>query len=132
MHDKNDVKNVRHPDIIFGKFKDGTFTKKALLCQDILKYCVNGKYKEDDDESFRLWNLTEWLLEFNQEYINYFKDEDTKHFKKYSRIENRLPTTKRNVEKLVNIGLIEQVRIEKETGSNISIYNAWTCNGMGY
>lgn len=114
MHDKNDVKNVRHPDIIFGKDKDsGVFTEKAILCQDILKYCINGKYKENDNESFRLWNLTEWLLEVNQEYINYFKHEDTKHFKKYSRIENRLPTTKRNVVKLVNIGLIEQVRMEK-------------------
>jgi hypothetical protein len=114
LHDKNDVKNVRHPDIIFGKYKDGTFTKKALLCQDILKYCIIGKYKENDNESFRLWNLTKWLLEVNQEYINYFKDEDKKHFKKHSRKENRLPTTKRNVEKLANIGLIKQVRMKRK------------------
>jgi hypothetical protein len=58
MHDKKDAKNIEHLNIIFGKYKDGTFTKKALLCQNILQYSINGKYKEDDDnESFRLWNL---------------------------------------------------------------------------
>ena len=68
MHDKNDVKNVRHPNIIFGKYKDKvTFTKKALLYQNILQYYIDGKDKEDDNESFRVWNLTKWLLEANLE-----------------------------------------------------------------
>ena len=57
MHGTNDVKNTWHPNIIFKKNKDGTYNKNALLCQDILRYCINGKHKEGDNESFRIWNL---------------------------------------------------------------------------
>jgi hypothetical protein len=116
MHDKNDVKNVQHPNIIFGKYKDsGTFTKKALLSQDILKYCINGKYKEDDIESFRLWNLAKWLLEVNLEFINHFKELSTRNYTTSNKIEYILRRIKHNVEKLVDVGLIMQVRTEKET-----------------
>src|ERR671929_1589977 len=116
MHDKNDVKNVQHPNIIFGKYKDsGTFTKKALLSQDILKYCINDKYKEDDIESFRLWNLAKWLLEVNLEFINHFKELSTRNYTTSNKIEYILRRIKHNVEKLVDVGLIMQVRTEKET-----------------
>src|ERR1041385_4474098 len=120
MHDKNEVKNVRHPDIIFGKYKDGTFTKKALLCQDILKHCINGKYKENDNESFRLWNLAKWLLEFSLEFINHFRELSTRNYTTSNNIEYIIRRIKHNVEKLVDVGLIIQVRTEKEikgTGS---------------
>jgi hypothetical protein len=115
MHDKNDVKNVGHPDIIFGKYKDGTFTKKALLCQNIMQYYINGKYKEDDNESFRLWNLAKWLLEVNLEFINHFKELSTRNYTTSNRIEYILRRIKHNVEKLIDVGIIMQVRTEKET-----------------
>jgi len=86
-----------------------------LLCQDILLYCINGKYKEDDNESFRLWNLTKWLLEVNLEFIDYFKDLSTRNITKRNRVEDRLPRIKRNVKELANIGLIIQVGTAKET-----------------
>lgn len=66
MHGKNTVRNTGHPSIIFIKNKDGTYAKSGLLYQDILKYCMDGKYKENDNKSFRLWNLTKWLLEVNR------------------------------------------------------------------
>jgi len=74
MHGKNNVTNTGHPSIIFKKNRDGSYAKSSLLYQDILKYCIDGKYKENDNKSFRLWNITKWLLEANTEFINYFKD----------------------------------------------------------
>ena len=115
MHDKNDVKNVRHPNIIFGKYKDKvTFTKKALLYQNILQYYIDGKDKEEDNESFRVWNLTKWLLEANLEFRNHYQDSAAKT-KTHSRVENFKPRVKRYVEELVNMGLIRQIGTAKET-----------------
>jgi hypothetical protein len=85
------------------------------LSQDNLKYCINGKYKEDDIESFRLWNLAKWLLEVNLEFINHFKELSTRNYTTSNKIEHILRRIKHNVEKLVDVGLIMQVRTEKET-----------------
>ena len=80
------------------------------MCQNILQYYINGKYKEDDNESFRLWNLTKWLLEVNPEFRNHFKDLSTRNTKTANRIENFKSRVKRNVEELINIGLIRQYK----------------------
>jgi hypothetical protein len=115
MHDENDAKSTRHPNIIFKKNKEGNYTKNALLSQDILQYCINGKYKEDDNISFRLWNLAKWLLEVNSEFKNYFKDLSTRNITKRNRVENRLPRIKLIVKELANLGIIVQAGTAKET-----------------
>lgn len=115
MHGKNYVGNTGHTNIIFKKNKDGSYTRNALLYQDILKYCINGKYKENDDKSFRLWKLTKWLLEANTEFINYFKELSTRNYTVANRIENRLPRIKSKVEDLVNLGLIAEIGPAKES-----------------
>jgi hypothetical protein len=71
-----------------------------------LKYCIDGKYKENDNKSFRLWNLTKWLLEVNTEFINYFRDGSTRNYTIANRIEDRLPRIRGKVKDLVNIGLL--------------------------
>src|ERR1051326_9343786 len=108
MHGKNNVANTGHPSIIFKKNKDGTYAKSGLLYQDILKYCIDGKYKENDNKSFRLWNLTKWLLEVTTEFINYFRDGSTRNYTIANRIEDRLLRIRGKVEDLVNIGLLRQ------------------------
>lgn len=47
--------------------------RNSLLYQDILRYSINDKYKDDEDVSSRLWYLTKWLLEVNQYFIDCFK-----------------------------------------------------------
>lgn len=118
MHGKNNVKDTGHTNIIFKKNKDGSYTKTSLLYQDILKYCICGKYKEDDNKSFRLWNLTKWLLEVNMEFINYFKDPSTRNFTKANRIDDRTRRIKSKVWDLVNLGLIDQIGWAKESKGN--------------
>jgi hypothetical protein len=118
MHGKNHVENTGHTNIIFKKNKDGSYIKTSLLYQDILKYCIYGKYKEDDNKSFRLWNLTKWLLEANMEFTNYFKDPSTRNYTMANRIGDRLHRIKSKVEELVNLGLIDQIEWAKESKGN--------------
>ena len=115
MHGKNHVKNTGHISMIFKKNKDGSYTRSSLLYQDILKYSIDGKFKENDNKSFRLWNLTRWLLEVNMEFINHFKDPSTWNYTKANRIESRLDRIKIRVDELVNIGLIFQSGTAKES-----------------
>jgi hypothetical protein len=115
VHGKNVVINTGHPSMIFKKYRDGNHTKKALLYQDILKYCINGKYKEEDNKSFRLWSLTRWLLEVNVELINYFKDPSTWNYTVASRIDDRIPRIKGKVEDLIELGLIAKIGTAKES-----------------
>ena len=130
MHGKKRKKNTGHLSIIFSKNIDGSYTRNALLYQDIIKYSIKGKYKENDNKSFRSRSLTKWLLEENKEFINYFKDPSTRHFTISNRIENRLDRVKDKVNDLMELNLIEEVGTTKETkgNSNIPIYRH-TVNG---
>jgi hypothetical protein len=118
MHGKNNIRNTGHTSIIFKKNKDGSYTYSSLLYQDILKYCIDGKYKENNNKSFRLWNLTKCLLEVNTEFINHFKDPSTRNYTIANRIEDRLDRIKGKVEDLVNLGLIVQIGRTKEAKGN--------------
>jgi hypothetical protein len=115
VHGKNVTRNTGHPNMIFKRKKDGNYSNKASLYQDILKYSIVGKYKENDQKSFRLWNLTKWLLEVNVEFINYFKDPSTWTYTTANRIDDRIPRIKSKVEDLVKLGLIAQVGTVKES-----------------
>lgn len=109
------MKNTEHTNIIFKKNKDGSCTRSSLLYQDILKYCIDGKYKDSDHKSFRLWNLTKWLLETNIEFMNCFRDPSTRNYTIANRIIDRLPRIRGRVADLINLGLIVQTGWEKET-----------------
>jgi hypothetical protein len=109
------MKNTEHTSMIFKKNKDGCYTRSSLLYHDILKYCIDGKYKENDNRSFRLWNLTKWLLETNVEFINYFKDPSSWNYTVSNRIMDRLPRIRGKVEDLINLGLVIQTGRAKET-----------------
>jgi hypothetical protein len=115
MHGKRNIRNTEHTNIIFKKNKDGSYTKSGLLYQDILRYCIDGKYKENDNKSFRLWNLTKWLLEINVEFINHFKDPSTRNYTIANRIEDRLPRIKGKIEVLVKMGITVQIGSAKES-----------------
>lgn len=130
MHGKKHKKNTGHLSIVFSKNVDGSYTRNALLYQDIINYSIKGRYKENDNKSFRSRSLTKWLLEENKEFINYFKDPSTCHFTISNRIENRLDRVKDKVNDLIELNLIEEVGTTKETkgNSNIPIYRH-TVNG---
>jgi hypothetical protein len=109
VHGKTDMKNTGLPSMIFKRDKDGR------LYQDILKYSINGKYKEDDGKSFRLWYLTKWLLEVNQDFINYFNSPRKRNYTIANRIEDRTSRILGKVEDLAKLGLIAQTGTAKQT-----------------
>jgi hypothetical protein len=117
MHGKNYKENTGYLYPIFQKDKEGKYTENSKLYQDILRYSIDGKYKEDDN-SFRTRNLAKWLLEKNIEFSNYFKEPSTRHFTISSRIENKLDRIKKKIKDLINFGLIEQSEMVKETKGN--------------
>jgi hypothetical protein len=107
VHGKTDIKNTGLPSMIFKRDRDGR------LYQDILKYSINGKYKEDDGKSFRLWYLTKWLLEVNQDFINYFNS--PRNYTIDNRIEDRTSRILGKVEDLAKLGLIARTGTAKQT-----------------
>jgi len=131
MHGKIHEKNNGHLGIILNKGIDGSYTRNALLYQDIIRYSIKGKYKENDNKSFRSRDLTRWLLEENEEFINYFRDPSTRHFTISNRIENRLDRVKSRMNHLIELNLIEEAGIVKETKGNSSILiYRYTVNGF--
>jgi hypothetical protein len=109
MHGKNDMKNTGHPSMIFKDDSNGA------LYRGILKYSLVDKYKEEDVKSFRIWNLTRWLLEVHQEFVNYYKDPSTRTTTISNRVEARQERVASKVEDLAKLGLISQIRTAKQT-----------------
>jgi hypothetical protein len=106
---------------IFNKDKNGHYTKKALLYQDIITYSI-AKKKESfkDKDSFRHWDLAKYLMNKNAEYINRYKDPSSKHTPIKNRIENTQRRTKENVQHMIDLGLMKKsdyVKESKGTGS---------------
>ncbi|MGC1932632.1 MAG: hypothetical protein WA667_26970 [Candidatus Nitrosopolaris sp.] len=92
--------------------------RTGLLFQDILKYSIDGKNKEDDGKSFRLWYLIKWLLEVNQEFVNHFKDLSTRTMTTSNKLKDRTDRVEGKVEDLVKLGLIVQSGTAKELKGN--------------
>ena len=79
-------------DSIFDKDRKGHYTRKALLYQNILQYAVAVR---DGGTSvsgapFKTWDLSEWLMSKNNEFVNYYKDPSTRTITISNRIEHTL------------------------------------------
>jgi hypothetical protein len=116
------TKNVVGIHSIFDKDKDGHYTKKALLYQDIIIYSI-AREKEGqifrDKDPFRHWDLAKYLMNKNNEYINLYKDPSARHTPIKNRIENTQRRTKDKVQDLIDLGLMkkgEDVKESKGTG----------------
>ena len=117
-------------DSIFDKDKKGHYTRKALLYQNILQYAVRDDGASVSGSPFRHWNLSEWLMSKNNEFVNYYKDPSTKTITISNRIDNTQTRTKDKLDDLINLDLIEisgYTKQEKGTGQ-VRLYN-YTNNG---
>jgi hypothetical protein len=94
-------------DSIFDKDKKGHYTRKALLYQNILQYAVRDDGTSVSGSPFRHWNLSEWLMSKNNEFVNYYKDLSTKNIRISYRIGNTQKRTKDKLNDLINLDLIE-------------------------
>jgi hypothetical protein len=105
---------------IFPKDRNGNFTKKALLYQDMLKYSI----EENNPSSFRHWDLASWLMKKNQEFINKYKDLSTRNITYGNRVEHTQKRTKDRLNDLINLGLIEVIGTvpQKKGIGNVYLY----------
>ena len=89
--------------ILIERDMDGNLTEDALLYQDILKY---SKFVEE----FDLHNLTAWLLDNNNDFINDFKSLDKRNYTRANRISNKRNHVQYRVEELEHFQLVEKYR----------------------
>lgn len=94
---------------IFEKDKDGNYTKNALLYQDILRYYLTIKETDSsgNNYSFSLWELGMWLLQYNNDFINFYKDPSTRNIGYTRRFYNLRGHIKKNLEHLMQLQLIQ-------------------------
>ena len=101
------IYQLRPPSIhlIFEK-GNGSYTKRALFYQDILLYSKD--IKEMQKSSFKDRELTNWLLKYNLELVDYYSKPPYNHTPPSARAENRLDRVKASVRDLINLGLIRE------------------------
>lgn len=91
---------------LFRKYRDESVTKKTLLFQDILRYALKT------ENSFRVYDLTDWLIKNNKELSS---SADTKKSKS-GNIENRQDRIKEYLETLKDLELITSQNVKATKG----------------
>ncbi len=95
---------------------EGSYTKRALFYQDILRYYF--VMKETNMGPFKDRKLIYWLLKNNLELKRFYVDSDS-NTSPSTRMENRLERVQRSVQDLINLGLmLEAGTAPDERGGN--------------
>jgi hypothetical protein len=95
--------------LIFARGKNKNYTKEALLYQDILRYSVK-ELEPSVEYSFKLWDITDWLLSNNTEMANDYK---SSHMSKTNKIQARIGRVGRYINSLLCLGLIAEYSFTK-------------------
>lgn len=114
---------------IFAKKLDG-YTPDALLYQDILRYSINN-LETKSKYSFKLWELTDWLISNNREIVDDYKKTSSAHMTRSNKIQARIARVKRHIDVLVYLGLIGELGQEKEAkGQGTVVVYSYTEFGL--
>jgi hypothetical protein len=97
--------------LIFARGKNKNYTKEALLYQDILRYSVK-ELEPSVEYSFKLWDITDWLLSNNTEMANDYK---SSHMSKSNKIQARIGRVGRYINSLLYLGLIAEYSFTKQS-----------------
>jgi hypothetical protein len=106
---------------IFEKVHDRHYTKNAILRQDILSYYYKVLRKENKDNSFRLWDLSVWLVDNNLEFVIFYRGRRVRNSYKINNIKRRILN---HLKELIYLRLIKTGRFDKarKTKSEVDIY----------
>jgi len=116
--------------VIFSKYPNGIYTKDALLYQDILRFSVK-ELEPQEECTFKLWELTEWLISNNLEIANYYKNPSASHMTKSNKIQARIGRVKRHLDILLYLGLIgEHSRTKESKGQGMTLVYSFTEFGL--
>lgn len=95
------------------------YSDDALLYQDILQYSII-KQKESRDEGFTLWEITNWLIKNNIEFVEYYNQIDKRTMNTSNKIRARIDRVEAKVKDLETLRLIDF--IQKESYTNWRFY----------
>jgi hypothetical protein len=114
---------------IFQRDNDGSYSQNARLYQDILKYFLIPK-DDNNNDTFRFWDLAKWLMKNNEEFVNYYQDFPTRNVTMSNRIEARKNRIKSKLNDVIYLDLIRIGGTTKAstTDANIDLYR-YTENG---
>ena len=99
--------------LIFDKNKDGNYTSKALLYQDIIRYSILLSKK--GKTSIKIWDLTGWLIDNNIEFLNSRKELSNRNKSKSNLIIDKIDTIRRKVSGLCVLELMVELGESKQT-----------------
>ena len=100
-------REITHIDQIFEKAIDNdSFTKDALFYQDLLNYSLVINPSMFDDVSFRIREMENWIVQNNNEIVNYYKDLSTRNTPKSIRISYRKGRIKNKFGDLIKLNLV--------------------------
>lgn len=99
---------------IFARDKNKNYTRRALLYQDILRYSVK-ELEPSEEYSFKLWDITDWLLSNNMEMANDYKKSSKSNMSKTNKIEARIGRIRRFINSLLYLGLIDEYTFAKQS-----------------
>jgi hypothetical protein len=115
-----------YPNIIFLSEKDDTtkLSSAAKLYQDIIRYSISKEYINKLGKTFKITDIIHWVLQNNQDYINFYTDSDSKTPKKV-RDDGVSKRIHRYIDNLAKWGLIsklEQLDTDAHNGQKTWIY----------
>jgi hypothetical protein len=100
--------------IIFARYNNKRYTRDALLYQDILRYSVK-ELEPSVDYSFKLWDITDWLLSNNLEMANDYLKSSSSHMTKTNKIQARIGRVRRHINSLLYLGLLSEYTHTKQS-----------------
>jgi hypothetical protein len=116
------VKKTPSIDIIFEKNESSNLTLNSLLRQDILAYYLEVIIPKSKT-TFTFYELIEWIIDYNDEISNDYKDLSTRNIPKRNRISDRWDRVKNKFQELKSLELIKEKGTEKTSkGGTTSTY----------
>jgi len=107
--------------VLFKKGKKGYYDKATVIYRDIIfKYApLVKKEGQPTSHAFKDYELANWLLDNNQDFIDHYTYDLDRHTNQSSRVKNTIRDIKAKIDDLIELGLMRRagtVKQEKGTG----------------
>jgi hypothetical protein len=99
---------------LFDVDKNDQYTKKALIYQDVIRYCIIRPTRSPNSTVFKHREIAKWLVNHNQEFMDRYKDPSTRHITISNRVEDTQRRTKNCIDDLITLRLVRKVGTAKQ------------------
>ena len=106
------VPKVPSIDLIFKKDKDGNYNSKALLYQDIIRFCLVLDKKGQNE--IKIYHLTSWLLDHNKGFAYSKPDLSERNKLRSSRLEDRTVPREQVCSRVCSLQIMDEIGSVKQ------------------